>query len=223
MCPVLFPPSRNLHNRSTEHVIVIRQLHLRSLQICKHTSAPEGQARRWMLSPPAISESHARQGGGLWGGGGVTTTAAVSISRPQAELRTSDTGASHSSAPLTTYCKWGAHTFSETDALNVWVSVENRLLERREWGGGLRLQRKGTGVNPSSMMSHPKVGEIIHNSLIKMPSSHIWEIEWVQSLAENEHIEKVSERSRSSFTVCWETTGISWCRPSPAVWLSWQP
>lgn len=133
MCPVPFPPSRNLHNRSTEHMIVIRQLLSHSLQNCKHTPAPEGHILRWLSSPPAITfvteiESHAR-GEEVRG----VTTAVVSFSRPQAELITSDTGALHSSAPLTTYCKWGARTFSEADALNVWVSVENRALERRQW------------------------------------------------------------------------------------------
>lgn len=47
------------------------------------------------------------------------------------------------------------------------------MLERRGWGGvGVYdCREKGTGVNHSSLMSLPEVGEIIHDNLINMPTS----------------------------------------------------
>lgn len=60
---------------------------------------------------------------------------------------------------------------------NVWVSEENRVLERRGWGGVgwgfTTAEERGTGVNHSSLMSLPEVGEIIHDNLIKTPSPHV--------------------------------------------------
>lgn len=54
----------------------------------------------------------------------------------------------------------------------MWVSEENRVLERRGWGF-TTAEEKGTGVNHSSLMSLPEVGEIIHDNLIKTPSLHV--------------------------------------------------
>lgn len=111
-------------------------------------------------------------------GGGDPTTAVVSFSLPQTELITSDAGAvtQFSSADHIPRLGGGAHTHFLKQMHSTCGCRRKIGCLKAEGGVGwgfTTAEEKGTGVNHSSLMSLPEVGEIIHDNLIKTPSPHV--------------------------------------------------